>query len=103
MDFSVFIFALLDWLAVCMEERRREEVEHDLNNPGFLVRRGCCKLLRDQGFHGRELREEVDHAMDYLGDQDAEDIACLLDDAEARADAKLDAEKKATVARAASL
>ena len=84
MDWSVFIFALLDWLKECMEERRRDQVEHGLNNPGFRERRVATKLLRDQDLHGRELRHEVDQAMAYLAEQDAEDISCLLDDAEAR-------------------
>ena len=82
MDWSVFIFAALDWLKQCLEERRREDVEADLLNPGFRVRRAMCKLVRDQDFHGRELRREVDEGMLFLAEQDAEDIACLLDDAE---------------------
>jgi len=84
MDWSVFIFALLDWLKECLEERRREQVEEDMIFGGFRVRRGVTRLLRDQDLHGRVLREEVDEAMGLLADMDAEDRSCLLDEAEAR-------------------
>ena len=81
MYYSEFIMALFEALVKCLEERRREDVEMALQNPGFRERRVACRLLRDQGFHGSDLRREVDEAMAYLADQDAEDISCLIDDA----------------------
>ena len=88
MDWAALIFELIQELIKCMEERRREDVEEGLINPGFRERRVLCRILRDQGFHGRDLRHEVDEGMAYLADQDAEDISLLLDDAEAAAQAK---------------
>ena len=84
MDWTVFMFALLDWLAKCLEDRRRDQVEAEMLNPGFASRRGARVLLREQGYHGRKLREETDEAIAYLREQDAEDVNCLLDLAELR-------------------
>lgn len=84
MDWSVFIFALLDWLKECLEERRREDVEATMKRAGFAVRRGVTKLLREQGLSGHTLREEADEAMQFIREMDDEDRKCLLDDAEAR-------------------
>jgi len=78
-----FILELLDWLKECLEERRREDVEADMMRGGIRVRRGVTKILRNQDFHGRALREEVDEAMGMLAEMDAEDCACLLDEAAA--------------------
>ena len=103
MDWSVFIFALMDWLAGCMEKRRREDVAAGLLSPGFRERRGAMKLLRDQDFHGHELREQCDEAMLYLEEQTAEDVECLLDDAVERRAAKDAEADQAAVAQGGSL
>ena len=87
MDWAALIFELFQALIKCLEERRREDVEDGLNNPGFRERRVLCRILRKQGFTGRELRMEVDEGMAYLQDQDAEDISLLLDEAVALAPA----------------
>ena len=83
MDYSAFILALLDWIKKCLEERGRDEVEDVMIRSGFVVRRGVTRILREQYFHGRALREEVDEAMAMLAEMDGEDRACLLNDAEA--------------------
>ncbi len=82
MDWAVFFMALIEAIADCIEQRRRDSVERELQNPGIRSRRVATRLLRQQGFHGRELREEVDEAIEYLREQDAEDISLLLDSAE---------------------
>jgi hypothetical protein len=87
MSWMTFLLELFGQLAKCMEERRRDVVEKELLTPGFASRRVAARLLRQQGFHGRELREEVDEAMEYLKEQDAEDISLLLFQAEAHANA----------------
>ncbi len=83
MDWTVFFTALVAQLVECLRDRRREDIEDSLNEPGFRERRWVCRELREQGFHGRELRRETNEAMGFLKDQDAEDVSLLLDDAEA--------------------
>lgn len=82
MEWALIITAIIEAIAKCLEDRRREEVEAGLLNPGFRERRIVTRILRDQDLHGRRLREEVDEAMGLLAEMDAEDIGCLLDDAE---------------------
>jgi len=83
MDWASFIMALLKMLQECMEERRKEAVVDGMLNPGLRERFAAHRLLKEQGYHGRELRMEVTVAMQYLADLDAEDIECLLEDAKA--------------------
>ncbi len=85
MDWTVFFTALVAQLLECMQERRREDVEDGLNEPGFRERRWVNRELRRQGMTGRQLRHETDEAIAHLEEQDAEDISLLLDDAEATA------------------
>ena len=82
MEWALIITAIIDAIAKCLENRRREDVEAGLLKPGFRERRICTRIIRDQDVHGRQLREEVDEAMALLAEMDAEDISCLLDDVE---------------------
>lgn len=84
MDWSVLIVALFDALVECLKERRREKVEAGLNDPGFREAFVLRRLLRDQGLRGRALRTAIDDGMVYLESMTAEDIACLLDDVDAK-------------------
>ena len=86
MEWAVIITTIIEAIAKCLEDRRRDLVEEALMNPGFRERRVCMRILRDQDLHGRELRRETDEAMGLLDEMDAEDIGCLLDEAEAFAD-----------------
>jgi hypothetical protein len=81
-DFIALFRAVIEEISKCLEDRRREEVEATLMNPGMRERRVIMQILRSEGIHGRQLREETDEAMGLLSEMDAEDISCLLDDAE---------------------
>jgi len=83
MEWALIITAIIDAIAKCLENRRREDIEERLlMGGGFLERRALTKILRAQDYHGRLLREEVNEGMAMLREMDAEDISCLLDDAE---------------------
>jgi len=82
-EWIAIVEMILNMIADCLEERRREDVEAGLLLPGFREYRAIVRGLRDeQDLHGRALRKEADECMATLREADAEDICCLLDDAE---------------------
>jgi len=83
MDWSILIAAVIEAIVECLKERNRDRIEFGLNNPGFREAFALRRVLRDQGMRGRELRLTVDDGMTYLAGMTVEDVACLMDDADA--------------------
>ncbi len=83
MEFS-FIIQFIEALFACIEDRRREQVEEGLNNPGRREYRAILRTLRkEEDLHGRELFAEADEVFSALVEMDAEDVSALLDTAQA--------------------
>ena len=83
----------------CLEERRREDVEEGLRNPGRREYREIVRMLRADGCSGRELRQEASATFVLLQEADAEDIDLLLIDAEKLASDLADDGARKTVGR----
>ncbi len=81
MDWTTFIFAILEWIRECIAERNRESVERDLNRGGARIAGPIRRVLRKQGLRGRALREETHAVMDELAAMQPVDIEDLVDDA----------------------
>jgi len=95
-EWTAIIMEFLKAFIECLKERKREHVEADLNDRSpralLLKARIMRKTLRDKyELHGRELRDATDEGMAFLNEQDAEDISCLLDEAEATSDVEASA------------
>jgi predicted HAD superfamily phosphohydrolase len=79
-----FVIQFIEALFKCIEDRRREEVEAGLNDPGRREYRLILRTLRrENDLHGQELFAEADEVFAALTEMDAEDIGVLLDKAEA--------------------
>lgn len=79
-----FILQFIKALFECIEDRRREDVEAGLNKPGRREYRVILRTLRSKSdLHGRELFAEADEVFGALLEMDAEDVAVLMDRAEA--------------------
>ncbi len=78
-----FIIQFIEALFACIEDRRREDVEAGLNNPGRREYRAILRTLRkEEDLHGRKLFAEADEMFSALLEMDAEDVAALLDTAQ---------------------
>ncbi len=81
MDYVSLIFAFLEAIRKCIEERNREVVERELNAGGLRIAGVVRRTLRREGLRGSALREQTHEMMDELAAMEPVDIEDLVDDA----------------------
>ncbi len=78
--FIILMPMIMQMIEQCQESRDREDIEAGLNNPGVREKWAMRKVLRDEGYRGKELWNRVRQGMTELRAADRDDVAALMAD-----------------------
>ena len=88
MDWMLVITMLFDFLAECMKNRSRDDIEAGIRDPGMAETFALRYILRKKfGLRGKELRKAVHGGIAYGKSMPQRVMVDLLDEAEERVQA----------------
>lgn len=86
MDWMLIITMLFDFLAECMENRSRDDIEAGIRNPGMAETFALRYVLRKEfGLRRKKLRQAVREGLAYGKSMPQRVLTDLLDEAEEKA------------------